>query len=159
KDVLAPLSQRRRAEADDVEPVIEVLTESAGADQRLEFLVGRRDDPDIDRDRLRAADALEGHLLEHAEQLGLDFEVDVADLVEEERSAVGLFESPDPVAIGAGEGPSDVAEQLALEQALGQRGAMDLDEGPAGSRARAVDRGGKQLLAGAALAPDQDGRR
>ena len=122
--------KRGRVQADHVEPVVQVLAEPAGADQGLEVLVGRRQDPDVDRDRLRAADPLEGHLLEHAEQLGLDLEVDVADLVEEERAAVGLLEPADPVAIGPGEGPLDVAEQLALQQALRQRGAVDLDERP-----------------------------
>ena len=80
------------SQADDVEPVVQVFAEPAGADQGLEVLVGRGQDPDVDRDRLRAADPLERHLLEHAEQLGLDLEVDVADLVEEERAAVGLLE-------------------------------------------------------------------
>ena len=79
-------------QADHVEPVVQVFAKPAGADQGLEVLVGRGQDPDVDRDRLRAADPLERHLLEHAQQLGLDLEVDVADLVEEERAAVGLLE-------------------------------------------------------------------
>ena len=67
---------------------------------------------------MRAADALERHLLEHPEELGLDLEVDVADLVQEEGPAVGLLEAAHAVAVGAGERPLDVAEQLALEQVL-----------------------------------------
>ena len=65
---------------------------------------------------------------------------------------------PDAVAVGAGERPLDVAEQLALEQALRQGGAVDLDERPARARAGLVDRRGQELLARAALAPDQHGR-
>ena len=120
--------------------------------------MGRGQDPDVDRDRLRAADALERHLLEHAQQLGLDLQVDVADLVEEERAAVGLLEPADAVAVGAGERPLDVAEQLALEQALREGRAVDLDERPCRAGAGGVDRRGQQLLARAALAADQHGR-
>ena len=145
-------------QADHVEPVVQVLAKPAGANQGLQVLVGGRQDADVDRDRLRAADALERHLLEHAQQLGLDLEVDVADLVEEERAAVGLFEPAHAVAVGAGERTLDVAEELAFEQALRQGGAVDLDERPCRAGTGLMDRRGQQFLARAALAPDQHGR-
>ena len=44
--------------------------------------------------RAVVADALELALLEHAQQLGLQLERDLADLVEEERAAVGELEAP-----------------------------------------------------------------
>jgi glutamyl-tRNA reductase len=44
----------------------------------------------------------------------------LADLVEEQRAAVGGLEEADLLAIGAGERAALVAEQLALEQGLGQ---------------------------------------
>ena len=50
------------------------------------------DDPDVDRDLLGAADAEEAALLEHAQQVDLHLGRDVADLVEEERAAVGELE-------------------------------------------------------------------
>ena len=145
-------------QADHVETVVEVFTKSAGTDQGLEVLVGRSQDPDVDRDRLRAADALERHLLEHAQQLGLNLEVDVADLVEEKRAAVGLLEPSDTIAVGPGERTLDVAEQLAFQQALRQGGTVELDERAARAGAGLMDRRGQKLLAGAALAPDQHGR-
>jgi hypothetical protein len=48
-----------------------------------------------------------------------------------------------------------VAEQLALEQRLGQRGAVERHEAPATARA-AVDLLGQHFLADAGLAQDQD---
>jgi hypothetical protein len=51
-----------------------------------------------------------------------------------------------------------VAEALALEQRLRERGARDGDERLRGARALVVDRAREQLLAGAALAEDEDGR-
>jgi hypothetical protein len=50
-----------------------------------------------------------------------------------------------------------VAEQLALEQLVGQRAAVDGDKRVIAARAVMVDRLGDQLLAGAALAAQQHG--
>ena len=93
----------------------------------------------------------------HAQQLGLHLQADVADLVEEQRAAVGQLEAADLVAVGAGERALDVAEQLAFQQARRQGGAVDLDERLAGPRAVVVDAPGQQFLAGAALAAEQHG--
>ena len=46
----------------------------------------------------------------NAQQLGLHFPGDVADLVEEQGAAVGQLEAAGPVADGAGERPLDVTE-------------------------------------------------
>jgi hypothetical protein len=69
----------------------------------------------------RAADALELALLQHAQQLGLQVERHLADLVEEQRAAVGELERAGARGDGAGERALLVAEQLALEQVLGAR--------------------------------------
>ena len=61
---------------------------------------------------------------EHAEQLGLQLERELADLVEEHRPAAGLLEHADPPRHGAGEGALLVAEQLGLEQVGRQRAAV-----------------------------------
>src|SRR4029079_17201667 len=84
---------------------------------------------------------------------------DRADLVEEERAAVGELE-PAALAVGrAGERALLVAEQLALEQLLAERGAVDRHERPRGARAAGVDLARGDLLAGAALAEQEHGRR
>ena len=57
-----------------------------------------------------------------------------------------------------GEGASFVAEQLGLEQRVGEGGAVDRDERFAVARAAVVERAGDQLLAGAGLAEEQDRR-
>ena len=61
----------------------------------------------------------------------------------------------------AGERPLLVPEQLALEQRLGNGGAVDRDKRKGRARAQLVDRLGDELLAGARLAVDQHrgGRR
>ena len=60
----------------------------------------------------------------------------------------------------AGERPALVAEELALEDGLGQGAAVDGHERLVGARALRVDGAGDELLARAALADDEDrGRR
>jgi hypothetical protein len=51
-----------------------------------------------------------------------------------------------------------VPEELGFQQRLGQRGAVDRYERPAGTRALIVDHPHHELLPGAALSVDEDGR-
>src|SRR5437660_294922 len=74
------------------------------------------------------ADAVGLAVLQRLEQLGLERHRHLADLVEEEGAAVGQLELARLGARRAGEGAALVAEQLALEQLAGQRGAVDLHE-------------------------------
>jgi hypothetical protein len=78
------------------------------------------------------------------------------DFVEEDRAGVGGHEAPGLVADGAGEGAFDVAEQLGLEEGLGECAAAHFDERFVPSRRAVVDRPGEEGLAGAALAGHQD---
>ena len=141
EDVAAALAQRRQLDVDDVEAVVEVLAEAALLHLGGEVAVRRGDDAHVDRDGLVAADALERPLLEHAEELHLHGRRDLADLVEEERAAVGLLEAADAPLVRAGERALLVAEELALEERLGERRAVERDEGRL--RARALLRGSR----------------
>ena len=107
-----------------------------------------------------AADGAHLALLQRAQQLRLQPERQLADLVEEERAAVRLRRRGPCAAVFASvNAPRDVAEQLALEQRLGHRRAVDGDE-----RARRLRRlrwwmrARDELLAGAALAGDEHRR-
>jgi hypothetical protein len=123
----------------------------------LEVLVGGGDHAHVHLDRPRRAEPLDLALLEHAQHLGLRLQAHVADLVEEDRAAVGLLELADLLLGGAGERPLLVAEQLRLDQLLGDGRAVHLHEPLAAPQAVAVDRARHQLLADAALAEDQHG--
>ena len=61
------------------------------------------------------------------------------------------------VAHGAGEGPPGVAEQVAFQEVGVEAGAIDGDERPVGPPAPGVEGPGEHPLAGAVLAPEQDG--
>ena len=117
-DVLLPLAKRRHVDRHDVEAVVEVLAELPVGDHLGQAPVGRRDDTHVALQGPRAAEPLELVLLEHTQDLCLRIRAHVAHLVEEEAATIGLLEPADTLAIGAGEGPLLVTEQLRFEQVL-----------------------------------------
>src|SRR5205823_5076772 len=151
RNVLWPLAERWKRDREDVHAIVQVVPERPGGDHLFEVPVRGCDYPDVDSFGARAAETLELPLLEHPQQLRLQLERDVADLVEEERPAVGQLETADPLRDGPGESAALVAEELALEQARRDGGAVDLDERPPSAPAQVVNGTGDQLLAGARL--------
>ena len=131
RHVVGAIAQRRDEDRHDVEPEEQVLAEAAGPDLVLQILVGRGDDAHVDPHRGGAADRLHHLLLQRPQHLGLRLQAHVADLVEEDRPAVRVFEAAAPVGDRAGEGAAGMAEQLRLDQLLGDGGAVHLDERPA----------------------------
>ena len=91
--------------------------------------------------------------------MACSIERDLADLVEEQRPFVGEFEDAALLRLGVGEGAFLVAEQFAFEQGFGNCRAVDGDERLGAAHAPVVQRLGDQVLAGAVLAFEQDGRR
>ena len=82
----------------------------------------------------------------------------VADLVEEDRASVRDLEAADAALEGARERTALVAEELALDERAGERGAVDRDERTVAAGAARVDRARDELLAGPGLAREEDGR-
>ena len=163
RDVVGALAQRRQRDLEDGEPVVEIGAEPAAVDVGAQVAVGRGDHANVDGDARRAADPLHGPALEHAQELRLQIEIEVADLVEEHRAAAGALERADPLAIRSGERAALMPEQLAREQRARRRGEVDDDERAVAARALLVDRRGGEILAGAGLAAqehrDVGGRR
>ena len=116
-DVVAALAQRRDRDREDRQPEVEVLAElplghraasGRGWSRRRRARRPCSDCVPPTRSKLL--------LLEHAQQLGLQRERQLADLVEEQRAAVRQLEASRLARGRAGEGALLVAEQLALEQ-------------------------------------------
>jgi hypothetical protein len=76
--------------------------------------VGGGDDAHVHLQGAAAAQPLELLLLQHAQELGLEFGRDVAHLVEEEGAEVRHLEAARPLRDGAGEGAALVAEEFRL---------------------------------------------
>jgi hypothetical protein len=92
-DVLAALAHRRQLDVDHAQAEVQIFAEAAAVDLLAQVAVGRGQDPDVDLDRAIAADPLDLALLEHPQQLRLERDVELADLVEEDRAALGLLEA------------------------------------------------------------------
>src|SRR5206468_3678967 len=143
---LRPRDDRGEMLARDQSPIAE---QDRARDRVGEIAVRRRDDAHVGPQGARAAEALELALLDDAQELRLHDRAHLGDLVEEERACGGLLEASDLRGDRAGEGALLVAEQLGFEKLLGERGAVDGDEGASGPRGSLMDQPRDDLLAGA----------
>src|SRR5665213_716539 len=159
RDVLAPIAQRRHDHRDDVQSIVEILAKMSLRYLCLEILVRRRDHAHVHGDRLRAPDAIDDAILEHAQHLCLRARAHVADLVEEERAAVGLLELARSIGNRARERALDVPKELTLDQLTRNRRAIHLDERLRGAWREPVHRARDELLSRSILASDQHARR
>ena len=114
---------------DGADPEIEVFAQHALLDHLRRIAVGRGDEAEVHIELLLVAETAHLPLLQNAQQLRLKVDGHLGDLVEEQGAACGGLDQTAPVAVGPGEGPAAVAEQLRLDQLLRDGGAVDADEG------------------------------
>src|SRR5262249_24715535 len=119
--------------------------------------VGRGDDAHVDLERLRRADATDLALLERPQELRLQIEWQLTELVEEHGAAVAHLEEALARHDRAGERAFLVPEELALDEVLGDRAAVEHHHRSLRARRQAVDGLRHRLLTGAGLALDDDG--
>ena len=122
------------------------------------ILVRRRDDADVNLGGLRRTEPLDFTLLQDSEDFGLGLRAHVGDFVEEDRAAVGELELAGLLFGGAREGAALVAEELRLDELLGNRRAVHLHEPFLRAEATPpMDGTRDQFLADTALAVNQHG--
>src|SRR4029077_10014500 len=102
--------------------------------------------------RFVATYALKRLILQQAKNLRLQRRRHVADLGEENRPAVALFELTNTTSLGAGESAFFMSKQLALQQVLRNRCAVQSQEWGFRPLAMLVDGPCNQFFAGAAFA-------
>ena len=153
RDVFATLAERRNVDVNDAQPVEQVLAELALGDALGKVAVRRRDDADVrvPRGAVRA-DRLDFSRLQEAEEERLHAQAHLAHFVEKEGPAVRELQLARLVAIRPGEAAFDVAEELRLEERLGQSGTVHSDEGAVRAGRVHVDGPRDQILSDAALA-------
>src|SRR5262245_47048902 len=93
RDVGPSLAKRGHFEWKHVEPVEQVRSEGAVGDRGAQISIGGGDDAHVRLDRSATADSLEFALLQHAQQHDLGLGGELADLVQEDRSALGQLEA------------------------------------------------------------------
>src|SRR5688572_27828676 len=110
--------------------------------------MGRSDHPRFDFDRHPAAERLNLARIEHAQNLRLRDQRKLAELIEEHRSSRSDLEDPLPIAIRPAECTPFMSEQLAFDQVLGKRRAIEREKRPLRARAALMDLARDQLFAG-----------
>src|SRR5918993_5948627 len=92
RNVAGPEAQRRKADGNHVETIIEIFSEGAIGHSFFKLAVRRRNDPYIDLHVLIAAHSAEFPLLNDSEKLDLYSRSGVSNLVQQNGPAVGDFE-------------------------------------------------------------------
>ncbi len=149
--IIHALPQRRHAHGNYVQAEIEVRAEAPLRDFRAQDAIGRGNNPDIDPARFRRADPQHFAFFEHAKHFRLKVTARFRDLIQEKRASGGPLETSSARRDSSGKGTLFMAEQFALDQAVGKRLAVDRNERPFRAIAPVMQHTRHQLLAGAAL--------
>ncbi len=129
QDVGPALAKRRQLHGHDREAMVEVLAKSSGANRGGQILARRREHPRVGRLGARAAEAPDRTILERLEQLDLQRVRHQPDLVEEDRAAMSDLKKTGLGLLGVGERAALEPEELGLEQRVGNRRAVHVNEG------------------------------
>ena len=157
RDISHAIAQGRHLDFDYRDAEIKVFAEGAFADHLLQIAVGGAEHSNIDGMRNVRTQALDRPLLQHAQQLGLQREGQVADLIDEDRAVVRFFKSSAAALVCAGECAAFVAEQFGVDQCVWERANRKSHKRFICARAQAVDGISNHLLARAAFTCDQHG--
>ena len=125
---------------------------------RLEIPVRGGDDPHIERQIPQSPDPSKTPLFQYAQKLRLQVELQLPNLIEEDRSALGLLEEPFFSGLRVREGTFLVAKEFALDQGPRNRCQVDCHKRVVPSIRSIVNGLGDQILAGSALPLQQDRR-
>ncbi len=156
-DVFAARVERGHPQLHHREPIVEVLAERLVRHPRGQVDVGRRQDAHVRDLWFISPEGIIRTVLEQLQQLGLGPQAELADLVEEQRPAVGRLDLAGDLAVRRRVRPGQGAEELALDEVVGERGAVQLDERAPAPRAVRRDDARHGALAGARGAGDQHG--
>ena len=93
-NILEPIAQGRQIDPHHVEAVEQVFAELALLNHRFQRPIGGGDQPHVDIDRVALPHVLDAPFLEHPQQFDLHRHRHIADFVEKQRAAIGLFKGP-----------------------------------------------------------------
>src|SRR5258708_5856573 len=157
RNVILAFAQRRDRQGNGTDAKVQVAAKHFRLDQVPKVLVRCSDQAYVDEAIANVAHAPKSFFFHDLEQLGLDVRIDVSDLIQKKCAAMTDFEQAGFGADGAGKSAAFVAKQLRLQEFAGEAGTIQIDEGLLRPRPVLVKPGGKNSLAGAGLALNQDG--
>src|SRR3989442_1906455 len=128
RNVFAAFRECGHLQWKDVQAVKQIFPESSFFDLLAQIAVGGGNDPHIHLDHSASTEPLDLSSLNHAQKIRLHVERKLTDFVQEDRTAVLLFEQSFSLRDGAGESAPFIAEQLTLQQAFAERAAIHRNE-------------------------------
>src|SRR5262245_21995442 len=114
--ILPALAKSRQHNRKHIQSIEQIPPELTGAHVFHQVAIGGGDDSDVDPRRPWTAKPIDLPFLKHTQQLRLQLERQLADLVEENRPAVGDLKAPGLRVVCASKGTPLAAEQFALNQ-------------------------------------------
>ena len=84
QEVVCPFPERWHVDGKDIEAIEQVLAETSIGHGGGQITVGRRDDSNVDADRLRTSDPLELALLQHSQERQLQVEREFTHFIQED---------------------------------------------------------------------------
>src|SRR5260370_25952600 len=116
RNISFPFTERRQRKRENIQPVVQILSEFAVADHLPQVSIARRDDTNIDPRGTDAAYSLELAFLEYAKKLGLKLQRHVSNFVEEHRSTIGQPKTAHVRTNSAGESSALVSQEFAFQK-------------------------------------------
>jgi hypothetical protein len=156
RKILQALSEWRKSDRGDVNPVKKVSSEATGCNERFQVRMSRSQNAHFSLARLRFAYPTEFARLQEPQEQCLESRRHFGEFVQEESSTVRGFDVADPLTNSAGEGAGHVSEECVFEQALRNSSTIDDDEGPASTERELKERPRDHLLANPCLSQDED---
>ena len=148
----------RYSERYHVETVVEVFSKFCFLHLVFDPDIGGRNDPDVNRDGIFAAQPVDFAFLEDPQQLCLEMKRDLGNFIEQKRSGMRQLEFAFPVPDRPCKGAFFVAEKFALQKSFGKGGTVEGNERLIFPPALIVNVAGKQFFAGPALPLNENGR-
>src|SRR4029434_7511695 len=146
-NVVGTVAQRRGDDRKPGDAILQSFSKRLRLHHCRQIAVRGRDDPDVDANGTLPADANHLAVLYDAKQPHLRGESELANLIQEQGPAIGLFEPPLAPRHGTGKRTLLVAEQLRVDQFGGDGAAVHTSERTAPKRRMLVDGPGDDLLA------------
>lgn len=152
QDVAAALAQGRQMQRDDVQTVVEILAKAPGRYFAFQIPVGCGHNAYIHLFAAAAAHPLDFLFLKHAQNLDLQAQVHFTYFIQKDGAAVSQFKASGSGTDGVGKSAFFMAEELALQQFLGDGPAVNGNKRLCGAAAVVVQSADQQFLAGSGFA-------
>ena len=156
ENIRPPFAEWGQVDRKHIQPVIQILTETAGPDPLFQIPTGGRNDPHIDVNQFVPSHPLEGTLLQNPQEPNLDSRCDIANFVQEQRAPIRQLKPALPLLRGPGKGSFFMAEQLAFNQILRESRTVDADKRIVFPGTSVMNGPRHQFLPRPGLAPDQN---